>query len=510
MNRHSIRITFLVCLITIFALKGFSQQGGQGNGQQKQEPGQGNGAAQNQGGGTQPSATNSGYTSFDSFPVKTQAQSFDVTIPIECLAPPNINGAGDLLKSFATSATSVVKPSCIVEMVNQSTDAPAAKAQLLTPGNAIILHVLTWTSSLVSAPVDAVPAKPAEGSKPAQPAKDAVPAIYGFQPVNGAWGFYIVRSDKRNLKQQTDSSGTPYFYNAKHVYLVDINVIDKYFDKSQGEIDYTIQATARQKQNEADLATLFNALLKMPSPQTGKVGGPNAKMTVWGNVQEVQPGLPLPYELAITVSLNSPKGASSTRPSPCAQSNQGTKGQSACSASKTVTNYDPEFWDVSLGIAIPGPVEMTYKSTTTGGTTTVTPSKVTHTDAYAFGDIYLFQHFSTSPVGLSNLPHINFGIPIMSQSLHRPYVGMAEGLNFLTSKLKLGVPISVYAGPVFMKQQIELPGTTTLKWDRATKMIYGIELPISSITNYLKGGGSSKNSGSSKNGGSSGSGGGGE
>jgi hypothetical protein len=83
---------------------------------------------------------------------------------------------------------------------------------------------------------------------------------------------------------------------------------------------------------------------------------------------------------------------------------------------------------------------------------------------------------------------------------------MAESLNFLTSRLKLGVPISVYAGPVFMKQQIELPGTTTLKWDRATKMIYGIELPINSITNYLKGGGSSKNSGSSKNGGNSGSG----
>jgi hypothetical protein len=500
MNRHSFRITLLACLITIFALKGFSQPDGQGNGQQKQKPGQGNGATQNQG-GTQPPATNSGYTPFDSFPVKTQAQSFGVTIPIECLKPP-INGAGDLLKSFATSATSVVKPSCIVEMVNQSTDAPGPKALLLTPGNAIILHVLTWTSNLVSPEVAAVVA---EGSKPAQ---DAIPAVYGFQPVSGAWGFYIVKSDKRNLKQQTDSSGTPYFYNAKHVYLVDINLLDKNFDKSQGEIDYAIQATARQKQNEADLATLFNALLKMPSPQTGKVGGPNATITVWGTVQEVQPGIPLPYDLAVTITLNSPKGASSTRPSPCAQSNQAANGQSGCSASKTVTNYDPEFWDVSLGVAIPGPVEMTYKSTTTAGTTTVTPSKVTHTDAYAFGDIYLFQHFSTSPVGLSNLPHINFGIPITSQSLHRPYVGMAEGLNVLTSKVKLGVPISVYAGPVFMKQQIQLPGTTTLKWDRATKMIYGIELPISSITNYLKGGGSSKNSGSSKNGGSSGNGGG--
>jgi hypothetical protein len=511
MNRHSFRITLLVCLITIFALNGFSQQDGQANDQQKQKPGQGNGAAQNQGGGTQPSATNSGYTPFDSFPVKTQAQSFGVSIPNECLSPSkSINNELDLLKSFATSATSVVKPACIVEMVYESRDAPAAKAQLQTPGNAIILHVLTWTSNQLSPPVDAVSAKPAEGSKPAQDAIPAKPAVYGFQPVNGAWGFYIVKSDKRNLKQQTDSSGTPYFYNAKHVYLVDINVIDNFIDNSgapQGEIDYTIQATARQKQNEADLATLFNALLKMPSTKGVVAAGNPTPTTVWGTVQEVQPGIPLPYDLAVTVSLNPPKGAPPTRPSPCAQSNPaGAKSQSACSATKTVTNYDPEFWDVSLGVAIPGPVEMTYKSTTTAGTTTVTPSKVTHTDAYAFGDIYLFQHFSTSPVGLSNLPHINFGIPITSQSLHRPYVGMAEGLNFLTSRLKLGVPISVYAGPVFMKQQIEPPGTTTLKWDRATKMIYGIELPISSITNYLKGGGSSKNSGSSKSGGSSGNG----
>jgi hypothetical protein len=50
-----------------------------------------------------------------------------------------------------------------------------------------------------------------------------------------------------------------------------------------------------------------------------------------------------------------------------------------------------------------------------------------------------------------------------------------------------------------MKQQIELPGTTTLRWDRAAKMIYGVELPISSITNFLKSSGGSKNSGSSKN-----------
>jgi hypothetical protein len=152
-----------------------------------------------------------------------------------------------------------------------------------------------------------------------------------------------------------------------------------------------------------------------------------------------------------------------------------------------------------VGVAIPGPIEMTYKSSTSSsGATTVTPSKVTHTDAYAFFDVYLLEHFSSLPANQSWIPHINAGIPITGQTLHRPYVGLAENLGFLTKYAKLNIPLSVFAGPVFMKQQVELPGTTTLKWDRATKMIYGIELPISSITNYLKSGGGSKNNSSSK------------
>jgi hypothetical protein len=487
MNRQSVRIMLLVCLIPIFALQGFSQANVQGNDQNPQ--------AANQGKPTQGNnqANQSGYSPFDSFPAKLTAAEFSLPMAPECLDQLHQVGTVTvLLTKFATSADSIVKPACIVEMVSKSTDAPAAKVALLTPGNVIILHVLTWKSV------------PAPGN----------PDTFQYQPLNGAWGFYNVRNDKRNLSQQIDASGTPYFYNPKHLYLIDINLFDdiKHFDPTKAEIDYSIQATPRQKQNQADLATLASALLKLPSQnKVQNAPNPPPPTAVWGIVQEVTPGIPLPYDLAVTVSLNSPQGAGAAAKSPCLQNSQDAKGgqpsQNACSVAKTITNYDSEYWDVSLGLAIPGPVETTYKSTTAAGSTTVTPSKVTHTDAYAFGDIYFLQPWSKSPGGFSSLPHINFGIPITSQSLHRPYVGMAEGLNFLTSKAKLGVPLSVFAGPVFMKQQIQLPGTTTLKWDRATKMIYGIELPISSITNYLKGGGSSKNSGSSKNGGSSGGGG---
>jgi hypothetical protein len=525
MKRSSLRVSLLVCLFHFFAMQGFTQQGGQGNNQKTQESSQGNAASQQQGkgNGNQSSVKSSGYTPFDSFPVTIQAQSFGVLIPTECQDPgSDINTAADMLKSFAVSADSKVKPACILEMVSTAMNAPVngvdtpadllkAAAQLPTPGNGVIVHVITWQSKKVSDATSEVPAKPATATTPAQPEVPAKYAVYSFQPQHGVWGFYVVKKDRKNLSQQTDASGTPYFYNAKHLYLVDINLIDN-FDPNAAEIDYTIQGTARQKQNQADLATLANALLKV---KTGTFAASNVNPTiVWGVVQEVEPGIPVPYDLAVTVSLNPPKQAGSSAKSPCAQSSSGTKGgqssQSACSVSKTVTNYDPEYWDVSLGLAIPGPVETTYKSSSTGGSTTVTPNKVTHTDAYAFADFYVFQKLSKSPAGFSNFPHFNVGIPITSQVFHRPYVGMAENLNFLTSKLKLGIPLSVFAGPVFMKQQIELPGTTTLKWDRATKMIYGLELPISSITNYLKGGGSSsKGSGSSKNGSASNNGGGG-
>lgn len=487
MNRHSLRVASFVYLSVLVVLQGALPLSGQGTDQTVQQSTKTNDSSQKQdqnNNGNKSSVTTPGYTPFDSFPVTLTATQFTFAIPAEC-KDEQITDTTSALTSFATYADSTVKPACIVKGVNAQLDPTKA---LLIPGNGIILHVAKWTTVVKT------------------PASNGKPEVDQYQPSHGAWGFYIVEKDKTNLRKQADSSGAPYFYNVKHVYLVDLNLFDDGKQTpAQVEIDYSIQGTARQKQNEADLAALVNSLLKL-STTKGAAGAasPNPS-TVLGIEQEITPGTPLPYDLAVTVALTSPQGTD-TSTKLCALSVQSGQGggssQTACSANKTITNYDAEYWDVSLGLAIPGPIETTYKSTTSSGTTTVTPNKVTHTDAYAFVDLYLFQKLSKSPGGLSSLPHFNFGLPITSQVFHRPYVGMAENLTFLTSKLKLGVPLSVFAGPVFMKQQIELPGTTTLKWDRATKMIYGLELPISSITNYLKGGSSSKTSGSSKSGGS--------
>lgn len=316
--------------------------------------------------------------------------------------------------------------------------------------NVIIIHAVTWESSAA------------------------------YRPTGGAWAFYRV-DHHRHLKQDYDLSGTPYLYNAPHVYFIDLNLFDNGFDPSLATINYQFTTTGRQKQNQSDVATLASSLLKLTPTSTGgykALIAPPVKLPsfeVWGVVTPILATSPIPYDLAIAVTVKAATGeddALSCNPSPC-------------SFSKTVTHYDPEYWDVSLGVSIPGTLEPKY---TSAGTLT-NPTR--HTDAYGFLDLYPLQPLAEAPTSLTSIPHINLGIPITSQSLHRPYVGLAENVGFFTKKTKLNIPLSVFAGTVIMKQQVYVPAISGLKWDHAVKMMYGLELPITAITKYMKGSSSS-------------------
>jgi hypothetical protein len=496
---------------------------------------------------TNPSpASQTSYSPFDAIAQKLTSQQFS---PLTgCEAEKNFDVD---LKEFALHAETS-DAMCITGKV-----ATADSTDVLEVGNSIILHVLIWKRTL---------------------GPNGQAQNYQYQPDQGAWGFYQVKKNKKQmaLTQLLDLSGTPYFFRAKNIYVVDVNFgqvacpvstsnandFDCTEIKPPINVNYDIHTTARQKQNQTDLATLVSTLMKTGGA-TATQGAQKQAPTnpvFWGTVTKVAPSSPVPYDVSVTATYSAsqdsvnqsttntvtlacsvvqPSSPSTTGNQPGGQNQAGNQGAPAgqggpsdqdvsdsqgapaannrepqgsqntpapCSLSKTVTHFDPEFWDVSVGMAIPGPIEMTYKSSASTSTssstssTTVTPSKVTHTDAYAFFDLYLGEFSSrTLPTNLSMFPHLNAGIPLTGQTLHRPYVGLAENLGFLTKHVKLNIPLSVFAGPVFMKQQTEAPGTTTLKWDRATKMIYGVELPISSITNYLKSSSVSKNTSSSKN-----------
>ena len=347
---------------------------------------------------------------------------------------------------------------------------PKNPARLPGNGDVIIIHAVSW--GLV-APDDAAGAT--------------------YQPLKGAWAFCRNMNKgtdpdmKRYCHQDHDLSGNPYLYDAPHIYFIDLNYFPDAVGATKGKFAYQITTTARQKENASSVATLVSSLLKvsqttlnqeiavldrLPTPKT-------ILAQVWGTTLIVKASAPLPYDLAV----------SSTFTANPSDKDDVSCDKSACSFSKTVAHYDREYWDVSLGVSTIGVLEPKYTST---GTLT-TPTR--HTDAYAFLDVYSFQPLAEAPGSLTSLPHFNLGIPITSQSLHRPYVGLAENLGFLTKKIKLNIPLAVFAGPVFMKQQVFVSSISGLKWDHAIKMMYGVELPISAITKYMKGGSSGSTSG---------------
>jgi hypothetical protein len=164
-----------------------------------------------------------------------------------------------------------------------------------------------------------------------------------------------------------------------------------------------------------------------------------------------------------------------------------------CTFTRNFPADDKEYWDVSLGLAIPGPKENVFKASTNGGIPSSSPT--THTDAYALADIYLLA--SKWPK-VSYAPHINAGIPITSQSLHRPYVGLGEDVSPTLQQHGFPLDLCIFGGIVFMKQQFYDPNVTTkLRTDWAHKAMFGVEVPISSITSKLS---SKSKSNSSKSG----------
>lgn len=172
-----------------------------------------------------------------------------------------------------------------------------------------------------------------------------------------------------------------------------------------------------------------------------------------------------------------------------------------CSFTDSFQSDDRELWDVSVGLAIPGPYERKYSATNPSMS-----SLTRHTDAYGLVDIYLsglwFWGSRDSLTG-SWVPHFNFGIPLTSQPLYRPYFGLSECITTWTRLEAHGFPIriNVFAGFVDMKQQIAVTqtgGEVIFKTDRALKPMFGIEVPISSIVSKITGG-KSKGGGGSAN-----------
>jgi hypothetical protein len=163
-----------------------------------------------------------------------------------------------------------------------------------------------------------------------------------------------------------------------------------------------------------------------------------------------------------------------------------TSPDTPCSFSSTLRSDDHEYWDVSLGITIPGVREAIYSTPSGSKTPTLPPSITTHTNALALIDVYPFAHWVNKESWKSL--HLNFAFPIASQTLHRPGFGLAENITTIPWLADKNFPrISVFADIVYMKQTIAVPPSNPRSFptDRAWKMMYGVEVPITAITNAI-------------------------
>jgi len=219
-----------------------------------------------------------------------------------------------------------------------------------------------------------------------------------------------------------------------------------------------------------------------------------------------------PAPAAQSSSPTAQKAAPSSASSPGVISCTGTSNGVPCTTTRTFTSTDLEWWDVSIGVTVPGVRESSFAVPSSSLQKTVT----THTDLYAMLDLYPF-----APVVDKNdwAPHFSLGVPLSSKSLYRPFFGAAEpigglltGLLGLKKQPAIPLSVSVFGGMVWMKTHIVNGNPTTsaelasdLVTTRVWKPAYGIEVSVSSMVSKIKGAGSKNASGSK--GSSSGSGG---
>jgi len=341
-------------------------------------------------------------------------------------------------------------------------------------------------------------------------------------------------------------------YNKRQVLIVGVDRF-KTSDMSGTVVDaYNTTATPGMPENQADLLALANALLGIPGAKT-QAATPGEKpfppLTIF-IASGMQPGTAhLPFDLKVTVTSDNHNGPAKknsgttiirrgsvdrtageaaagnappqdsndgdqgnggnkppAEPAPGVMSCKGTNNSLPCTTTRTFTSKDREWWDVSIGITLPGVRETKYSIVNSSLHSSVT----LHTDFYAMLDLYPFAFAGAKD---DWEPHFNVGVPITGQSLYRPYFGMAESVGGLLTRLfrsqrqiSLPLGLNVFAGMTWMKIQAINGNPTTAsdltldtKSVHVWKPLFGVEVPISSIASKIKSVAGKNANGSGKN-----------
>jgi hypothetical protein len=236
-------------------------------------------------------------------------------------------------------------------------------------------------------------------------------------------------------------------------------------------------------------------------------------------------------------------GSQTVSPSQPVDCSRQSSAASPCNFTRAFTVDDREWWDVSLGLSLPGMKEQIYTAAPLATNSLLKVMQTSgnclsniyscsikhHADPYFLFDIYPFASWYQKDTWL--LPHFNLGVPLSSQVLYRPYAGVGFNLSAPLERRGFPFSISFISGIVYMKQSVcdakcatsfanayVPPGTTVIPGvpyaplspssgplpapvqDRAIKATFGFEVSITGITSKIKGSSSAGGGGSSKTG----------
>jgi hypothetical protein len=165
------------------------------------------------------------------------------------------------------------------------------------------------------------------------------------------------------------------------------------------------------------------------------------------------------------------------------QSDCSSISKAGCSVDHTIRAFDLEWWDIGLGLNIPGVKQPEYSSSTPPKQS----SPKTQSSFYGFVNLYPFSLLGSKT---SAYPSLVAGIPVTGQVFYQPFVGLSEDVTgWAAGKKWLPLQINLVAGVVFLKQQEALAnaqGTLQVEHNYVRKFMFGIEVPVSSLASKIK------------------------
>jgi Putative Ig domain len=168
----------------------------------------------------------------------------------------------------------------------------------------------------------------------------------------------------------------------------------------------------------------------------------------------------------------------------------GQPAEQSKESSLKLINEGRYHWDVSIGLPVKTLRELTFVSDPTNGNK-ISASAKERQDVYGFFNYFpkavdlKGDHFLTPP-------HFLLGVPLAGKPLQRPIVGVGTGMY------KGPVKFNIFAGVVFIRERVptalsvgqqasqtQLDNDLHTRWVR--KFTFGINFPVSQITNAIKG-----------------------